>query len=166
MTRAQALKLYATACETHKRADWRLARHALHEAMTGGAVATPQPRAPKPGPSLCQYLANCGGIGQHESDLIAMDGDKWKGKPFYRKLVTPGGMGLDEAAGRALDAGYFDHVTLGETDNYHQIGPNELLAAIGREIAGRRQERFEAPEPEDDSGYWASVEADAQRLAA
>lgn len=153
-TKAAALKLYAKACETHKRQDWRLACHAL--ATLIGADA-PQPKAPAAPKTLVRFLADAGLA--EDSDLVAMDAEIWhKGRPFQRRLVRDGGLSLDDAAQRAHDAGYFPDVPAGCADGreaYQVIDGARLLDAIGRELSGRPL--YQA---EQDSDYWASMESE------
>ncbi len=82
------------------------------------------------GPSLTDFLASKGGVLDTGGEVAALDGDKLHlGRPFQRKLVTENGMGLDDAAQAAWEAGYFPH---------HAQAPEvpEFLDAMRRDIAG------------------------------
>lgn len=153
MNKFQALKLYAKACESHKRADWRLACHAL-AGLAG--VEVPAPRVVKP-VSLVAFLAK-DGLSDDGGEVSARDGDQWhKSAPFRRRLVREEGLTLDEAAERARDAGYFDHfapATMDGPDNMTTVTGEHLLAAIDRELSGSPV----LTSDDRDAAYWASME--------
>ncbi len=84
------------------------------------------------GPSLIDYLSSKGGLHDAGGDLAAMDAHiAHKGTPFMRKLVTPNGKGLDDAAVSAWEAGYFPGMK-------EPPEPGQLLDAIRGELAGRK----------------------------
>ena len=177
---AEALALYRLACESHKRADWRRASHALAAALEAVAtapapIAPPDPPAPvhappgglhaaaKPQPvaklargqSLVQFLA-VRGIKDTGGELAAMDGELWhRARPFQRRLVRDDGLGIEEAAERAFDAGYFPDVVAPDwsgSDNSQAVSEADLLEAIRQELAGRpiyagEDDRWHALEP-------------------
>lgn len=149
MTRAQALKLYVKACESHKRADWRLACHALAEHL--GAA---QPTRPV---SLVAFLAK-DGLADDGGELQARDAHLWhRDAPFRRKLVREGGRTLEEAAEAAREAGYFPDIppaTMDSPDNMHPATPAHLVAAIDRELSGRPVYALEELDP----AYWDAME--------
>lgn len=162
MTPTQALKLYETACSTHKRSDWRVACHALAAVVNAGKAApAPEREKPKPKPtSLCEYLAKAGGLADAGGELRARDAELWhKGRPFCPRLVRPDGMSFEAAAERAYDAGYFP-VTANwdSSDNAHPVTEDMLLHAIDRELAGRPVYVGAMPHCDDD--YWYGLESD------
>lgn len=142
-TDAKALTLYATASETHKRADWRLAARAM--AATLGAEPRPVTvKAERMPASLCEYLAASGGLQDSGGELASMGADRWHtAKAFRRRLVRPDGMALDHAADLAHERGYllgYAAPTLahgGDLQDYHPATVEQLLGAIERELAGR-----------------------------
>lgn len=140
-TDAKALALYATANETHKRADWRLAARALAVALdaTQARPVTVKPELREM--SLCEFLAAAGGLSDRGGDLQAMGGAEWhKAKAFRRRLIRPDGLCTDYACDLALERGYFDHVAPSAwdgPDNMHPVTPAMLMAAIERELGGR-----------------------------
>jgi hypothetical protein len=154
MTPAAALRLYAKAQETHKRADWRMACHALAEAL-GAEV----PKARQPSPvSLVTFLSR-DGLSDAGGEVTARDGDHWhKGQPFRRRLVREGGVSLEAAAEAAHDAGYFPDAK--PADDHHPVTGEHLLAAINRELAGRPV----FPGADQDSDYWAAMEPEEERM--
>ena len=91
-------------------------------------------------PSLCEYLAELGGIrliertGRvHEAgDLKAMGADKWHmAAPFRKRLVqAEKGLNIDAATQSAWLAGYFPHES-------ERPEINVLLDAIADELQGR-----------------------------
>jgi len=147
---AAALAMYETACQTHKREDWRKACHAMAEALKATA-ATPVDDAPEPvrpapttpaprrDPTLCEFLS-LRGLRDDGGELAGLDADKWhRSAPFRRKLVRPDGMALDDAAYMAWEAGYFPHIpapSWDAADNMNPMSPDDLLTAINRELAG------------------------------
>jgi hypothetical protein len=153
MTPAAALRLYAKAQETHKRADWSMACNALAQALGEEA---PKPREAKP-VSLVTFLSKQG-IADPGGELTARDADHWhKGQPFRRKLVRPDGRSLEDAAEAAHDAGYFPDVPdaiMDGPDNMTVITGEILMGAIERELSGRPV--FAGPD--QDSDYWAAME--------
>jgi hypothetical protein len=157
MTRAAALALYRKACASHKRADWRMACHALAalveiaEKPSRPPVAAPEPRTR----SLLEFLADRG-IRDDGRELSARDADLWhKRRPFQRRLVRPDGVSLEHAAEMAWEAGYFPDVPIprmDSADNMHAVTPDMLLEAIEREL------RREMEPPATDDDYWSSLE--------
>lgn len=178
MTAADALALYERACASHKRADWRMACHALaamvrdgksakpdpvREAMAGAAVEDPQKRER----SLLEFLS-LRGLRDDGGDLAALDAQLWhRAAPFRRRLIRDDGMGLDAAALLAWEHGYFPdcgEVAMESSENMHPVGQARFVQAITRELAGRPSypwqelapETFEhlAPEPDDYPADW------------
>jgi len=94
----------------------------------------------KQGESLAQFLAKNGGIEGLGGELRTMDAERWhKDKPFQSRLVREDGMGLEAAAQKAADAGYFLDIArpeMGSADNMHPVTGDMLLEAIRRELAG------------------------------
>lgn len=83
-------------------------------------------------PTLLQFLADHGGVRDEGGEMSAMDADKWHlGKPFQRKLVTDGGMPLDDAARAAHEAGYFN-------DESSRPSINDFLEKVEQELRGRK----------------------------
>ena len=133
-TKAAALKLYARACETHKRADWRLACHALATLLGADAPAQREPAKPV---SLIPFLANAGGLADPGGELSARDAEIWhKGRPFQKRLVRDDGRTLEHAAEAAWEAGYFPDAC-GAMDDAQPVSEADLIAAIDAELAGR-----------------------------
>lgn len=133
-SKAAALRLYAKACETHKRADWRLACHAL--AALAGAD-TPAQREPAKPVSLIPFLANAGGLADPGGELSARDAEIWhKGRPFQKRLVRDDGRTLEHAAEAAWEAGYFPDVPY-DRDDAQPVSEQDLIDAIEAELAGR-----------------------------
>lgn len=159
-TKAAALSLYRRAVETHKRADWRLAAHALAEVL---GAERPAARTVSP-VSLVPFLAKAG-LKDEGGELTARDAEIWhKGKPFQRKLVRPDGVDMETAAQRAHDAGYFPnvpHPSTDSADNMHPVDPAMLMAAIDRELAGQP---VYALGDQDDS-YWEALEPEERVFA-
>jgi len=145
---SKALALYAKACESHKRADWRLACHALAQCLQAGEAPATAPTparvttikpAPKV-PSLCEFIAKQGGLNDAGGELRARDAELWhKGRPFMPRLVKPGGLSLESAAEIAWEHGYFPGAVVDWSSdaNMHPVTGDDLLAAIDRELAGR-----------------------------
>ncbi len=75
------------------------------------------------GPSLLEFLRPLG-LQDQGGELSARDADKAR-KPFQRRLVREDGITLDDAAEKAVEAGYIE-----ERD------PDLLLAAIDNELRG------------------------------
>lgn len=149
-TQTKALALYAKACESHKRADWRLACHALAAVLQAGdapakaptpiRASTPKPARASRVPSLCEFLAKQGGLHDAGGELRARDAELWhKGRPFMPRLVKPGGLSLESAAEIAWEHGYFPGAVVdwNSDANMHPVTGDDLLAAIDRELAGR-----------------------------
>ena len=178
MTPSKALQLYETACASHKRADWRLACHAMAQVIRAsqpGAVdpvreATVKPiRAPKDR-TLLEFLSLRGvrDDGVQRGDLKAAGLDRWHtDKPFRRRIVRADGMSLEAAALSAFEAGYFpERSDAGPDDSatYEPVTVAELIDAMESELYGRRT-RYPfsygaANEPEFDAGAyeWAMQE--------
>ena len=95
---------------------------------------------PNSGPSLLQFVGHNGGLADDGGEVSAMDGDLWhKGKPYQRKIIQPGGLGLEAMAQKAYDAGYFPDVqapSWESSDNMHPVGGQDLLDAMRGELAG------------------------------
>jgi hypothetical protein len=110
------------------------------------------------GLSLCEFLAQHG-INDDGGELAARDAGQWhRQKAFRRKLIRPDGLGLEDAAERAFDRGYFPDVPqprFDSGDNQHPVDGDMLLAAIDRELRGRPI-YADGAEPEDDR--WAHME--------
>ena len=179
MSADAAFDLYALACDSHKRADWRKASHALAEALQAAlTVQAPiepsEPLAPvlnapaglhvaaKPQPvtklargeTLIQFLAKRG-IKDTGGEISALDGETWhRSRPFQRRLVRDDGLGIEEAAERAFDRGYFPY-TVAPDDGSQPVSESELLEAIRQELAGRP---IYAGEPDDDGVRWHAME--------
>ena len=163
---------FATACTTHKRADWRIAARTLAAALQG---VTPAPAVIKPAPapmSLCEFLSRAGGLRDTGGDLKSMGAHLWHRRAaFRRKLVTDTGLALDYAADLAAERGYvvgYASPSLamgaGMDDELHRVGVVELLTAIEREIAGSPCYAAESewapyvePEPEDHEALYAET---------
>lgn len=169
---AAALAAYAKACDTHKRADWRIAAKALAAAVQGLEPA-PVTVRPEPAPmSLCEFLSRAGGLKDTGGDLQAMGAHLWHRRAaFRRKLVTDAGLALDYAADLAAERGYvsgFATPSLGMgadmADDLHRLNVGQLLEAIEREIAGRPCYPSESdwapyvePEPADYDATWEAA---------
>jgi hypothetical protein len=172
VTDAAALQAYATAGETHKRADWRIAAKAMAAALQGITPA-PAPVKPERAPmSLCEFLSRAGGLRDTGGDLQAMGAHLWHRRAaFRRRLVTDSGLALDYAADLAAERGYVSgyaspSLAMGadRDDDLHRVGVVELLAAIERELAGSPCYPAESdwapyvePEPEDYEAVWAET---------
>lgn len=165
-TDQKALALYAVACASHKRADWRDAARALATPW-GIQNAKPAfvPTEPRPA-TLLEFLSNAGGLADTQGDLKAMDAHLWhKAKAFRRRLVRPDGLSLDYAADLAFERGYFDDIPppcWTDSENTHPVTERMLLEAIGAELAGRvrlpnaceNAPYYVEPEPEDYERAW------------
>jgi hypothetical protein len=172
VTDTAALRAYATANATHKRADWRIAANALANALQG---ITPAPVTVKPAPapmSLCEFLSRAGGLRDTGGDLKSMGAHVWHRRgAFRRKLVTDTGLALDYAADLAAERGYVagyasPSLAMGATmaDDLHRLNVGQLLEAIEREIAGTPCYPAESdwapyvePEPEDVDALYAET---------
>jgi hypothetical protein len=133
---------YALACETHKRADWRIAARELAVALGAAEKRPVAPPKPERMPAtLCEFLAASGGLADRGGDLAAMGADRWhRAKAFRPRLVRPDGMCTDVACDMAWERGYFDDAPVPAwdgPDNMHPVTPTMLLDAIERELAGR-----------------------------
>jgi hypothetical protein len=164
VTDTAALQAFATACTSHKRADWRTAAKAMAAALQGITPA-PAPVKPERAPmSLCEFLSRAGGLRDTGGDLQAMGAHLWHRRgAFRRKLVTDTGLALDYAADLACERGYVSgyaspSLAMGadRDGELHRLGVGELLSAIEREIAGTPCYPAESdwapyvePEPED-----------------
>lgn len=142
---AAAQAAYATACSTHKRADWRTAARALAAALDA-SCARPVTVKPERRPmSLCEFLSRAGGLNDRGGELRAMGADRWhRGGAFRRRLVNPSGLSLDYAADLAAERGYvaaYSTPSMGMgadmADDLHAVTVAALLEAIERELAGR-----------------------------
>ena len=160
-TPAAALAAYRRACDTHKRADWRMACHLL-AAVVEASQGRPPSRAPKPPkverrPTLAEFLA-VRGIRDEGGELSNIQADRWhKARPFQRRLVRPDGMTLETAAGMAFDAGYFPDVpppTMDGPENMHPVTPQMLIDALDLEMCGQAV----APWVNPDDDYWTALE--------
>lgn len=159
--RIEALKAYRLACETHKRADWRIACHKLAAVLMGDAAPAPAPVAKpakiKPAATLAEFLAERG-IRDEGGELSNIQADRWhKARPFQRRLVRADGVTLETAANTAWEAGYFPHVAAPDMDgpdNMHPVSPQMLIDALDREMSGQ------PVRPMDEMGedYWMAIE--------
>lgn len=77
------------------------------------------------GQSLLQFLREQGGLRDDGGELSARDAQLARGKPGEKRLVSPEGRSLDDAAEIAAEAGYI-------TDR----NPDLLLEAIDQELSG------------------------------
>lgn len=164
---------FATACSTHKRADWRIAARTLAKAVSGAdsgpSVEIKSERAPM---SLCEFLSRAGGLRDTGGDLKAMGAHLWHRRAaFRRKLVTDTGLALDYAADLAAERGYvagYASPSLGmgaDMDGeLHRLNVGQLLEAIEREIGGTPCYPAESewapyvePEPEDVDALYAET---------
>jgi hypothetical protein len=85
------------------------------------------------GDSLVTFLSKRGGLNDAGGELAGRDGDIWhRNLPFRRKLTSPNGLDMGDAAQRALDAGYFPELGRDGT-----LTGNDLLAAVEDELRGR-----------------------------
>lgn len=85
------------------------------------------------GPSLFEWLAAQGGVQDLGGELGARDLDKFhQGKPFQRRLVREDGMTFEEAAGKAVQAGYLNDADTAQAVSLEAA----LLAAFDREAQG------------------------------
>lgn len=141
MTQAQALKLYAKACETHKRADWRIACHALAAALQGIEPKPARVAKPAKDDTLLGFLSRRG-MRDTGGELKARGLDRWHREgPFRRRLISETGLGLDDAAQAAWEAGYFPDAVMptgDDGDTYEAVTPAQLLDAMSDEYSGRR----------------------------
>ena len=163
---------YATACATHKRADWRIAAKALFRAVGGkepvSAVAIPE-RKPM---TLLAFLSRAGGLKDTGGDLKAMGAEHWRRRaPFRRKLISDTGLALDYAADLAAERGYVAAyaspslvTTANMDDDLHPVSAAALLEAIERELAGHDCLPVESdwvpyvePEPDDVDALYAET---------
>ncbi len=157
---------YALACETHKRADWRIAARELAIAL-GGSEKRPveAPKAERLPATLCEFLAASGGLRDDGGELAQMGADRWhRAKAFRPRLVRPDGVSLDHAADMAHERGYLlgyaaPTLGMGAGDDYHPATVPQLLEAIDRELAGRPCYPAEGPDmpyvvPEWDDAAW------------
>lgn len=173
MTPAKALQLYETACATHKRADWRLACHAMAQVIRAAQPAavdpvreaTVKPIAAPKDRTLLEFLSVRGvrDDGVQRGDLTAGGLDRWhKDKPFRRRIVRSDGMSLEAAALAAWEAGYFperSETGLEDAATYEPVSVAELVDAMEAELFGRRT-RYPysygaANEPEFDADAYA-----------
>jgi len=159
-TKAAALAAYRKACESHRRADWRMACHMMAEVL-GADVAKAPARKPE---SLVQFLAKRG-LRDDGGELTARDAEIWhKGRPFQRKLVRADGVTLEEAATLAHEAGYFPHApvpAMDSGDNMHPVTGDQLLEAIERELAGTPVHALD----DLDDDYWHALEQEERAAA-
>lgn len=170
-TQSQALALYERACQTHKRADWRMACHALAAVLQGDQPKPPaKPKAERPAKAdtLLGFLSRRGMI-DTGGELKARGLHLWHREgPFRRRLIRDNGLGLDDAAQAAWEAGYFPDAVMptGEDgDTYEAVTPAQLLDAMSDEYTGRAV-RFPgeavANEPEFDADAYAwAMQAEA-----
>lgn len=98
-------------------------------------------RQPTRGDSLAAFLSKRGALADDGGELANMGAHEWhRGGPFRRRLVADeGGVSMDDAARAAREAGYFPE-SLGVddlADNYHPVTPDDLMAALREELAGR-----------------------------
>lgn len=161
--RIEALSAYRLACETHKRADWRIACHKLAAVLMDGAglgpapVKVAKPAKAKPVATLAEFLA-VRGIRDEGGEMSNIQADRWhKARPFQRRLVRPDGVTLETAANAAWEAGYFPHVAAPDMDgpdNMHAVTPQMLIDALDREMSGQ------PIRPMDEMGedYWMAIE--------
>lgn len=82
------------------------------------------------GPSLSDFLRDMGGVRDEGGELAAAGVDEQLA-PFQRRMAREDGVDLDEAAGRAAEAGYLPGM------DYQTATPNALLEAIRSEAAGQ-----------------------------
>jgi hypothetical protein len=172
VTDKAALQAYATAGETHKRADWRTAAKAMANVLQGIAPAPAVIKPERPPMSLCEFLSRAGGLRDTGGDLKSMGAHLWHRRgAFRRKLVTDSGLALDYAADLACERGYvsgYASPSLGmgadRDDELHRLGVGELLSAIEREIGGTPCYPAESdlapyvePEPEDYDALYAET---------
>lgn len=169
MTPQAALSLLERAEQDHKRALWRLAARALGEIVAAQAaqmapepreavaaiVRQPEPKRPPAAtqrPSLCDFLA-IRGLTDHGGELSARDLDRrHRNKPFRRRLIREGGLGLERAAELAFDCGYFPECIAAE-----QVTVERLLGAMERELIGDFPRLQGVPvDPSDD--YFQALE--------
>lgn len=170
MTPAAALNLLERAKSSHRRQDWRFAARALGEVVAELEAArklqeprqtesapTYQPTPIRPPaitreparPSLCDFLAERG-LRDDGGELRARDLDRrHRSKPFRRRLIRDGGMGLEAAAELAWDHGYLPDVRSAD-----EATAEILLAAMERELAADFP-ALHRPAPCDDDYYQA-----------
>lgn len=147
-SRKAALALYQVATQTHKRADWKAAAHAMAQALMAlDASATIRPQAArtieaKAAPkaqTLIEFLSTFG-VRDDGGELRARDADIWhKDRPFRRRLIRPDGVSLEHAAMRAWEAGFFPDIVAvpwDSPDNMTPVDAGILIAAIERELRG------------------------------
>jgi hypothetical protein len=94
---------------------------ALLDRLRSGDIPRPKEAF---GQSLAEFLKEAGGVQDQGGELSARNVDKNR-KAFKKKLVQKGGLTLDEAAQRAVEAGYIEDRDIGK-----------LLAAIDQEVQG------------------------------
>ena len=172
VTDPAALQAYATAGETHKRADWRTAAKSMAAALQGIAPAPAVIKPERAPMSLCDFLSRAGGLRDTGGDLKAMGAHLWHRRAAVRRrLVTDSGLALDYAADLAAERGYvsgYASPSLGmgadRDDELHRLGVGALLEAIEREIAGTPCYPAESdwapyvePEPEDYDSVYAET---------
>lgn len=177
---AAGQKAFAVACESHKRADWRIAARTLAKAVSGPENGIPAPVREKPAPralTMLEFFAAAGGLQDTQGDLKAMDAHLWhRAAPFRRKLINPGGLSLCYAADLAFERGYFDDIAPSawdSPDNAHPVTAAILLDAIQRELAGKPRvpnacadaPYFVAPEPDDAERLYAEAFAEDDAYA-
>lgn len=130
------------------------------------------------GQSLLSFLRARGGLKDDGGELAAIDLGRSRGRFQKDNVVNPNGMGLDEAAEAALEAGFFPNakINIRGGDNYHPVTPQMLLDAIRKEAAGTpsaassfaREQDFVASQrwadgadealPPIDDDYWKAIE--------
>ncbi len=124
-------------------------------ATAPGAAITPMDQAlniirsgktvrPNSGPSLMDFVAQNGGLHDQGGEVSAMDGDLWHrdlshtgATAFRRKIIQPNGLGLEDMAQRASDAGYFPDAqtpSWSSSDNTQGVGSQDLLDAMRGEL--------------------------------
>ena len=104
---------------------------------------------PNTGPSLMDFVAQNGGLHDQGGEVSAMDGDLWHrdlshtgAVAFRRKIIRPGGLGLEDMAQKAADAGYFPDAQVpswNSSDNMHAVGGQDLVDAMRGELAGNKR---------------------------
>ena len=113
------------------------------------------------GPSLLDFISQNGGLNDQGGEVSALDGDLWhRDQPFRPRIVKPDGVGLDEMAQRAHEAGYFPdvHADWNGADNTSPVGPQDLLDAMHGELAGNKRYAINDPEAQQMAGRVADMQ--------
>ena len=98
------------------------------------------------GPNLLDFIARNGGINDVGGDVASLD-SRAAGRWGNRSLTNRNGIGLDQMAERAFEAGYFpEHGIPGEhsSDNYNPVTGRDLLDAMDEAMRGNH--RYAQPE--------------------